>query len=188
MLQVENVFNLEVIGEGTDTQLSLSWRTLDEKKKETDFCENCGTIELNKKIRNLISNLVTTKTFKIKNQSTSFANVNIDIIDRHFHHLFIYNGHSYAVSRVPFSWSRIIEMSKITKGYPIKISSNEENSEIRKHFASLTSYRSLLIGLTDVLRFLGGPLILKLTPNTPSPIFFPTKTGFEKKPLPEAFV
>ena len=93
---------------------------------------------------------MTTKTFKIKNQSTSFANVNIDIIDRHFHHLFIYNGHSYAVSRVPFSWSRIIEISKITKGYPIKISSNEENSEIRKHFASLTSYRSLLIGLTDV--------------------------------------
>ena len=31
MLQVENVFHLEVIGEGTDTQLSLSWRTLDQK-------------------------------------------------------------------------------------------------------------------------------------------------------------
>ena len=30
MLQVENVFHLQVIGEGNDTQLSLSWRTLDE--------------------------------------------------------------------------------------------------------------------------------------------------------------
>ena len=45
MLQEENVFHLQVIGEDTDTQLSLSWRTLDENKKETDFCENCGTIE-----------------------------------------------------------------------------------------------------------------------------------------------
>ena len=31
-----------------------------------------------------------------------------------------------------------------------------------------------MIGLTEVLSFLGGPLILKLTPKTPSPIFFPT--------------
>ena len=33
MLQVENVFHLQVIREGQDTQLSLSWRTLDEKKE-----------------------------------------------------------------------------------------------------------------------------------------------------------
>ena len=32
MLQVENVFHLQVIGEGSDTQLSLGWRTLDEKR------------------------------------------------------------------------------------------------------------------------------------------------------------
>ena len=31
MLQVENVFHLQVIGEGDDTQLSLSWRTLEEE-------------------------------------------------------------------------------------------------------------------------------------------------------------
>ena len=30
MLQVENVFHLEVIREGSDTQMGLSWRTLDE--------------------------------------------------------------------------------------------------------------------------------------------------------------
>ena len=34
MLQVENVFHLQVIGEGSNTQLSLSWRTLDVNKKE----------------------------------------------------------------------------------------------------------------------------------------------------------
>ena len=33
----------------------------------------------------------------------------------------------------------------------------------------------VFIGLTVVFSFLGGPLILKLTPNTPSPVFFPTK-------------
>ena len=37
MLQVENVFHLQVIGEGSDTQLSLGWRTMDEKKKETEI-------------------------------------------------------------------------------------------------------------------------------------------------------
>ena len=33
---------------------------------------------------------------------------------------------------------------------------------------------NVLIGLTVVFRFCGGPLILKLTPKTPSPIFLPT--------------
>ena len=61
MLQVENVFHLEVIGEGSDTQLSLSWRTLDEKKKETDFCEECKTRELNEKIDGLVNKLVGVK-------------------------------------------------------------------------------------------------------------------------------
>ena len=33
----------------------------------------------------------------------------------------------------------------------------------------------VFIGLTVVFKFLGCPLILKLTPKTPSPTFFPTK-------------
>ena len=33
MLQAENAFHLQVIRDGKDTQLSLSWRTLDEKKE-----------------------------------------------------------------------------------------------------------------------------------------------------------
>ena len=32
----------------------------------------------------------------------------------------------------------------------------------------------VLIGLTVVFNFFGGPFILKLTPKTPSPVFFPT--------------
>ena len=61
MLQVENVFHLQVLGEGKDTQLSLSWRTLDEKKKETDYCEGCKTKELNEKVSGLVEKLVGVK-------------------------------------------------------------------------------------------------------------------------------
>ena len=57
MLQVENVFHLQVIGEGDDTQLSLSWRTLDEKKKETDVCMGSGTFQLNDKVDGLVEKL-----------------------------------------------------------------------------------------------------------------------------------
>ena len=58
MLQVENVFHLQVIGEGQDTQLSLSWRTLDEKRKEEEFCKGCGTCELRELIGGLVQKLV----------------------------------------------------------------------------------------------------------------------------------
>ena len=57
-LQVENVFNLLVIGEGSDTQLSLSWRNLEEKKKVNDVCMECGTFDLNGKVRGLVAKLV----------------------------------------------------------------------------------------------------------------------------------
>ena len=58
MLQVENVFHLLVLGEGDDTQMSLSWKTLDEKKKETDICSGCGTIELSEIVMGLVGRLV----------------------------------------------------------------------------------------------------------------------------------
>ena len=58
ILQVENVFNLQVIGEGKDTQLNLKWITLDEKKNEEDYCEECGTRELRKMIGGLVEKLV----------------------------------------------------------------------------------------------------------------------------------
>ena len=58
MLQVENVFHLQVLGEGDDTQLSLSWRTLDEKRKETDYCEGCKTKKLNESVIDLVGKLV----------------------------------------------------------------------------------------------------------------------------------
>ena len=61
MLQVENVFNLQIIGEGKDSQLNLKWITLDEKKNEEDYCEGCGTGQLRKMIGVLVEKLVVGK-------------------------------------------------------------------------------------------------------------------------------
>ena len=61
MLQVENVFNLQIIGEGKDSKLNLNWLTLDEKKNETDYCEGCNTTKLNDKVRGLVENIVGVK-------------------------------------------------------------------------------------------------------------------------------
>jgi len=79
MLQVENAFHLQVIGEGTSTQLSLSWRTLDENKKETDICLECETFEINLKIKNLISSLIGIEEIKnVKETSKIKYNDKID--------------------------------------------------------------------------------------------------------------
>ena len=58
---MENVFNLQVLGEDKDTQLNLTWRTLDEKKNEEDYCEGCGTGQLRKMIGGLVEKLVGVK-------------------------------------------------------------------------------------------------------------------------------
>jgi hypothetical protein len=58
LLQVENVFSLQLVAEDGDTQLSLTWVGLEEKKVLTDFCEECKTKELNSKIELLVKNMV----------------------------------------------------------------------------------------------------------------------------------
>ena len=58
ILQVENVFSLQIVAEDVDSQLSLTWVGLEEKKVLTDFCEGCKTKELNSKIELLVKNMV----------------------------------------------------------------------------------------------------------------------------------
>lgn len=58
MLQVENVFHLQIIVEENDSQLSISWRTLDEKMKATDVCFGCGTFQLNEQIEGLVNKIL----------------------------------------------------------------------------------------------------------------------------------
>jgi len=65
ILQVENVFNLQILGEGKDTQLNLKWITLDEKKNEEDYCRSCGTYELRKMIGGLVEKLVGVKRVEV---------------------------------------------------------------------------------------------------------------------------
>ena len=56
-LQVENLFVLQVIGEGQNTQMSLKWVGLDDKKVKTDVCKGCDTFELNERVEGLVKNL-----------------------------------------------------------------------------------------------------------------------------------
>ena len=58
VLQIENVFNLQVIGEEGDTQLNLKWMNLDEKKNREDYCEGCKTKELRKRVKVLVGQLM----------------------------------------------------------------------------------------------------------------------------------
>ena len=58
MLQVENVFHLQLVGEGNDIQLNLKWTTLEEKRNEEYFCEKCSTKDLYYKLEGLVEKLV----------------------------------------------------------------------------------------------------------------------------------
>ena len=61
MLQVENLFHLQVISDEGDTQLSLKWVNLDEKRVEEDYCEGCKTRELRKRVGGLVDELLGVK-------------------------------------------------------------------------------------------------------------------------------
>ena len=58
ILQVENSFQLVLMVEEGDTQISLTWNDLDQKRVEEDYCEGCKTNQLRKMIEGLIEKLV----------------------------------------------------------------------------------------------------------------------------------
>lgn len=68
LLQVPYFFQLEVINEKNNIQLSLKLNTLDGKVTKTDFCIECNSIQLSKKIINLSE-----KVFQEINQSGSVS-------------------------------------------------------------------------------------------------------------------
>ena len=57
MLQVENMFKIEMIREDSDTQVSLTLIVLDKKLVKSDFCENCKTSDLIKVVSKLYKEL-----------------------------------------------------------------------------------------------------------------------------------
>ena len=54
---VEDVFQLQIIEEDGDTQLSVRWMSGNERKVETILCGGCKTIELNGKLVGLVGKL-----------------------------------------------------------------------------------------------------------------------------------
>jgi len=69
ILQIDNLFLLEVISEGQDTQLSLKWFDLYNNKIRTNICENCGTLDLNERIENIVKELIENEIPKSENYS-----------------------------------------------------------------------------------------------------------------------
>jgi len=54
---VNDVFQLQIVEEDGDTQLSLRWTSGNERKVETILCGGCKTIELNGKLEGLVGKL-----------------------------------------------------------------------------------------------------------------------------------
>ena len=54
LLQVENVFQLLLISEEGNTQISLTWSNLDQRRVEENYCEGCKTKELRESIEGLV--------------------------------------------------------------------------------------------------------------------------------------
>ncbi len=63
---VSDVFQLQIIEEDGDTQLSVRWMSGNERKIETIFCGGCKTIELNGKLEGLVGKLVGKRNVKKK--------------------------------------------------------------------------------------------------------------------------
>ena len=57
ILQVENMFQLQLIRENKNTQISLNYIDLDRKINTSDFCENCNTNDLVNLIQENYKNL-----------------------------------------------------------------------------------------------------------------------------------
>ena len=61
---VDDVFQLQIVEEDGDTQLSLRWMSGDERKVETILCGGCKTIELNGKLEELVEKLFGSNTIE----------------------------------------------------------------------------------------------------------------------------
>ena len=144
ILQVENAFQLVLMEEDGDTQISLTWNDLDQKRVEEEYCEGCKT----KKLRDSLVGIV---KILLKDKNKKLSDVNLKIIRDNFYQFFKYNGHTYALTiNHRLSWSEILNLSNTSKGYPIKINDFNENKSISDHYSSITNFRDLVIGLNDL--------------------------------------
>ena len=61
ILQVENSFQMVLMEEEGDTQISLTWNDLYKKRVEEEYCEGCKTKQLRKMIEGLVEKLIGVK-------------------------------------------------------------------------------------------------------------------------------
>ncbi|MGK5093037.1 PEGA domain-containing protein [Deltaproteobacteria bacterium TL4] len=73
ILQVENLFVLQMLREGQDTQLTLTLIDLERKNVRSDYCEKCDTKELNQRIAKLLRALANSVTIITSPPSDSAA-------------------------------------------------------------------------------------------------------------------
>ena len=71
LLQVENVFKMELTIEEGDTHVSLTWINQEKKRVEENFCVDCNTKQLRKTIGGLVDKLVGVKKEEEKNKTDS---------------------------------------------------------------------------------------------------------------------
>ena len=125
MLQVENVFHLQVLGEGDDTQLSLSWRTLDEKRKETDYCEGCKTKKLTQSIQVLVKKLYEVSNIDIKKKNQIWYK---GILENNYAGYVIYP--TSKLGRVSLIIKLYIEREKLFGSYEYNVNKNKIKGRI----------------------------------------------------------
>jgi len=78
ILQVENSFQLVLMEEAGDTQISLTWNNLDKKRVEEEYCEGCKTKDLRNSIAGLVENFFGNQKELPKNISQNVRQNNKD--------------------------------------------------------------------------------------------------------------
>ena len=65
ILQVENLFVLQMVKENSDTQLSLTLIDLEDKTVRSDYCQGCNTFALNQRISGLVQKVIGEKPLPV---------------------------------------------------------------------------------------------------------------------------
>jgi len=74
ILQVENSFQMVLMVEEENTQISLTWNDLDQKRVEVDYCEGCKTKQLTQSIEGLVDKMFDTYKVKMANERNKETN------------------------------------------------------------------------------------------------------------------
>jgi hypothetical protein len=104
---VSEVFQLQIVEDDGDTQLSMRWTSGKERKVETILCGGCKTIELNGKLVGLVDKMIGKKVKRIVSQEEiNNSEQNIQITEN-FSNENKYVGSGELEEWSPLEWNRI---------------------------------------------------------------------------------